>query len=163
MWGKRICKITISVYRRYFCWRLPFYAADSMNGHHVLYLHDNHQKQKQRKEFHESKNRQYYYLQGSFQTGVYSVLNIHNELMQVLLDVGWIPAALMVMAVVKSFMAKQTGLTKRRRLIQRQNIIRQSLHLLLIFRAWKHLKPCVGTSGIQIRRRLIASAPIAGL
>ena len=55
----------------------------------------------------------YYYLQGSFQTGVYSVPNIHNELMQVLLDVGWIPAALMVMAVVKSFMAKQTGLTRR--------------------------------------------------
>lgn len=55
----------------------------------------------------------YYYLQGSFQTGVYSVLHIHNELLQVFLDVGWIPAVLLAAAAVKSFLAKQTGLTRR--------------------------------------------------
>lgn len=55
----------------------------------------------------------YYYLQGSFQTGVYSVLHIHNELLQVLLDVGWISAALLAAAVVKSFLAKQAELTDR--------------------------------------------------
>lgn len=55
----------------------------------------------------------YYYLQGSFQTGVYSVLHIHNELLQVFLDVGWIPAVLLAVAVVKSFLTKQTGLTRR--------------------------------------------------
>lgn len=55
----------------------------------------------------------YYYLQGSFQTGVYSVMNIHNELLQVLLDVGWIPAALFAAAIVKSFIRKKTGMTER--------------------------------------------------
>lgn len=55
----------------------------------------------------------YYYLQGSFQTGVYSVMNIHNEFLQVLLDVGWVPALLTAAAVVKSFMKKETGLTSR--------------------------------------------------
>lgn len=34
----------------------------------------------------------YYYSQGSFQTGVYSVMFVHNELLQLLLDVGWLPA-----------------------------------------------------------------------
>lgn len=55
----------------------------------------------------------YYYLQGSFQTGVYSVMNIHNELLQILLDVGWIPAILLVAAVVKSFIMKSATLTSR--------------------------------------------------
>ena len=55
----------------------------------------------------------YYYLQGSFQTGVYSVMNIHNEFLQVLLDIGWVPAVLIAAAVVKSFMKKETGLTGR--------------------------------------------------
>lgn len=43
----------------------------------------------------------YYYSQGSFQTGVYSVVNVHNELLQLLLDVGWIPTALFVWAVIR--------------------------------------------------------------
>lgn len=45
----------------------------------------------------------YFYLQGSFQTGVYSVLHVHNELLQILLDVGWIPAVLFGAAVVQGF------------------------------------------------------------
>ena len=44
----------------------------------------------------------YFNLQGSFQTGVYSVVNTHNELLQILLDVGWLPSALIVAALVKS-------------------------------------------------------------
>lgn len=55
----------------------------------------------------------YYYTQGSFQTGVYTVLNVHNELLQILLDVGWIPAILFMAAVIKSFFRKTCGLTKR--------------------------------------------------
>lgn len=43
----------------------------------------------------------YYYTQGSFQTGVYSIMNIHNELLQILLDVGWIPAGLFIWAIGK--------------------------------------------------------------
>ena len=46
----------------------------------------------------------YSYLQGSFQTGVYSVQNIHNELFQLLLDVGWVPAGLVVFAVARSLL-----------------------------------------------------------
>lgn len=44
----------------------------------------------------------YFSLQGSFQTGVYTVVNVHNELLQLLLDVGWLPAAGFVFAFVKS-------------------------------------------------------------
>lgn len=39
-------------------------------------------------------------LQGSFQTGVYSVVHIHNDLLQILLDIGWIPAVAAVAVVV---------------------------------------------------------------
>ena len=45
----------------------------------------------------------YAWLQGSFQTGVYSVRHVHNELLQLLLDVGWIPAGLFLWALVQSF------------------------------------------------------------
>ena len=46
----------------------------------------------------------YYSLQGSFQTGVYAVQNIHNELLQLLLDVGWLPTAAMLFALVRSML-----------------------------------------------------------
>lgn len=46
----------------------------------------------------------YYYLQGSFQTGVYSVMNVHNDFLQLLLDVGWIPAILILWAFIRSFL-----------------------------------------------------------
>jgi len=45
----------------------------------------------------------YYFTQGSFQTGVYTVMNIHNELFQILLDVGWIPAILFLYVIVQGF------------------------------------------------------------
>lgn len=47
--------------------------------------------------------RGYSFLQGSFQTGVYTTRYVHNELMQLLLDVGWIPALLLVLAVIQGF------------------------------------------------------------
>ena len=47
----------------------------------------------------------YYWLQGSFQTGVYSVRHVHNELLQLLLDVGWIPTGLFLWALVQAFRA----------------------------------------------------------
>lgn len=55
----------------------------------------------------------YFYLQGSFQTGVYSVQNIHNELLQLLLDVGWVPTGLMLIALVKSLRPGGNGLRER--------------------------------------------------
>ncbi|MBR6835055.1 MAG: O-antigen ligase family protein [Oscillospiraceae bacterium] len=45
----------------------------------------------------------YYYSQGSFQTGVYSVIHIHNDLLQIFLDIGWAPAILAIVMVVKAF------------------------------------------------------------
>lgn len=54
----------------------------------------------------------YFYRQGSFQTGVYSVMHIHNEFLQILLDVGWIPAVLLVIALVSS-LVRQRDLIRR--------------------------------------------------
>ena len=42
-------------------------------------------------------------LQGSFQSGVYSVRYVHNELLQLLLDVGWIPAGFFLWALLRFF------------------------------------------------------------
>ncbi len=44
----------------------------------------------------------WYWRQGSFQTGVYTTLHIHNELLQLLADVGWIPAVLCLWALIRS-------------------------------------------------------------
>ena len=44
----------------------------------------------------------YYFAQGSFQNGVYSVMNIHNDFLQILLDIGWIPAAICAAAFVSA-------------------------------------------------------------
>lgn len=48
----------------------------------------------------------YYFTQHSFQTGVYSVMFVHNELLQMLLDVGWIPSLVFVCAVVENIFSK---------------------------------------------------------
>ena len=45
----------------------------------------------------------YWFLQGSFQNGVYAVRHVHNELFQLLLDVGWLPAAVLLHALGKTF------------------------------------------------------------
>lgn len=45
----------------------------------------------------------YSYLQTSFQTGVYSVDHVHNDLLQILIDVGWIPSAVLCYSVIKRF------------------------------------------------------------
>ncbi len=55
----------------------------------------------------------YYYSQQLFQTGVYSVRYIHNDLLQILLDIGWIPAILVVVAFIKSLFSKKTDLTQK--------------------------------------------------
>lgn len=55
----------------------------------------------------------YYYLQQSIQTGVYSVMFIHNDFLQLLLDVGWIPCLLFVVGIIKSFFRKGNSAGKR--------------------------------------------------
>lgn len=43
----------------------------------------------------------WHFLQGSVQTGVYSTMFVHNEYLQILLDVGWLPFLLTVAAAVR--------------------------------------------------------------
>ena len=52
-------------------------------------------------------------LQGSFQTGVYSVQHVHNELLQLLLDVGWIPTVLFLWALWRSLLSREGGLCRK--------------------------------------------------
>lgn len=59
----------------------------------------------------------YFYTQGTFQTGVYSVRYIHNDFLQILMDIGWIPFLLFTAAVVKTFFKKGASLRKRTLLI----------------------------------------------
>ncbi len=55
----------------------------------------------------------WYYLQQSVQTGLYSVRYVHNDFLQLALDVGWIPALLFIAAAVRAFFRKGAGLQKR--------------------------------------------------
>lgn len=66
----------------------------------------------------------YYFMQQSAQTGFYSVVNVHNELLQMFLDVGVIPAVLMSAAVIRSIISK--GTSARNRLV----LIMMVLHSL---------------------------------
>ncbi len=55
----------------------------------------------------------YYYMQQSIQTGIYSVMFIHNDFLQLMLDVGWIPALLFAGAIIKSVFGGKKPLYKR--------------------------------------------------
>lgn len=55
----------------------------------------------------------YRFAQSEFQTGVYSVMFVHNEALQVLLDVGWIPGILLFAAIIKSFFSRRTTATQK--------------------------------------------------
>ena len=67
----------------------------------------------------------YYYTQGQFQTGVYSVVHIHNDLLQTMLDIGWVPAILGVVMFVKALLKTDF----QRKLI----LIMTGLHILFDF------------------------------
>ena len=67
----------------------------------------------------------YSFTQGSFQTGVYSVQHVHNDLLQFFLDVGWVPTALLVWAVCR-------GLKKGDRL-SRAVIVLIAAHIMFDF------------------------------
>lgn len=57
----------------------------------------------------------YYYIQQSVQTGVYSVMFIHNDFLQIILDIGWLPFLLFAAAITKSLFSK--NITKNDKLI----------------------------------------------
>ncbi|MCM1441391.1 MAG: O-antigen ligase family protein, partial [Roseburia sp.] len=49
----------------------------------------------------------YYYMQNGIQTGVYSVQYVHNDLMQIGLDIGWIPMLSYLAAVISCLISGQ--------------------------------------------------------
>lgn len=51
----------------------------------------------------------YYFVQQEMQTGVYSVVNVHNEFLQIMLDIGIVPAILMYGAILRSMLSKNTS------------------------------------------------------
>ena len=55
----------------------------------------------------------YYYVQSSIQSGVYSVMYIHNDFLQIMLDVGWIPFLMFTAAIIKSIFNKKTDFYKK--------------------------------------------------
>ncbi len=55
----------------------------------------------------------YYFTQQSFQSGVYSVMSVHNDFLQLMLDIGWVPALLFAGAIIKAFFSKEASLRKR--------------------------------------------------
>ena len=55
----------------------------------------------------------YYYIQQSIQSGVYSVMFVHNDFLQLLLDVGWIPALLFAAAMGRAIFGRGRPLYKR--------------------------------------------------
>ena len=52
-------------------------------------------------------------VQGSIQTGVYSVAYVHNELLQLLLDIGWIPALTLTASIILAFFRPGAGVQRR--------------------------------------------------
>lgn len=55
----------------------------------------------------------YHAVQGAYQAGYYDVMYVHNGLLQLFLDVGWIPALLMCWAIIRSFFSREATLTQR--------------------------------------------------
>ena len=55
----------------------------------------------------------YQFAQSAFQTGVYSTRYVHNDFLQLLIDIGWLPTLLLVAAIVKSFFHKGKSLQHR--------------------------------------------------
>lgn len=55
----------------------------------------------------------FHWLQGSFQTGVYSTQHVHNEFLQLLLDVGWIPAGLFLWTLWRSLRSHEGGFCRK--------------------------------------------------
>ena len=58
-------------------------------------------------------NMGYYYIQQSIQTGVYSVKYIHNDLMQILLDIGWIPFAVFLIGIARSIFSRAVSIEQK--------------------------------------------------
>ena len=55
----------------------------------------------------------YYFMHHSFQTGVYSLMFVHSEPLQILLDVGWVPSLIFFIAVAENVFSKSNSPCRR--------------------------------------------------
>lgn len=55
----------------------------------------------------------YYGIEQSIQTGVYSVRYLHNDFLQLFLDIGWLPTLTFIFVTVKTFIKKEIGFKTR--------------------------------------------------
>lgn len=69
----------------------------------------------------------YSYIQTSIQTGVYSTLYVHNEFLQLALDIGIIPMAVFIFAIIKSLVKGNIST------MQKQILLIIFLHILFDF------------------------------
>lgn len=69
----------------------------------------------------------YYFIEPQIQTGIYSIRFIHNDLLQIILDVGILPGFLFIWIIIKSFLSKNINS------LNRQMIIAIILHSMLDF------------------------------
>lgn len=102
----------------------------------------------------------YYFTEGSFQTGVYSVVNIHNELLQFLLDIGWIPTGILAWALIKGIIS---GKTKERLIIiviLLHSMLDFNLQFLSIFFI---LFSVIGISGKNVKENAKKGVLVAGM
>lgn len=59
----------------------------------------------------------YFYAQPSFQTAVYSVRYVHNDFLQMALDIGIIPTVLWIVSLIMSLFSKHTHILQKQLLI----------------------------------------------
>lgn len=55
----------------------------------------------------------FYYAQNAVQTGVYSVRYVHNDLLQWALDIGWLPAALLLALFIRALCNKKRPMIEK--------------------------------------------------
>lgn len=55
----------------------------------------------------------YNYIQTAIQTGVYTVRYIHNDFLQMMLDIGWIPTAVFIVAIFKFLFNRKVSFYKK--------------------------------------------------
>ena len=69
----------------------------------------------------------YSYIQPQIQTGIYQAAYVHNDFLQLILDIGIIPTAVFVIAIVKNLISKEKSL------VFKLILITIALHLLIDF------------------------------
>ena len=107
----------------------------------------------------------YYSLEQSIQSGLYSVRFIHNDFLQLLLDVGWIPTCLFVFAVAKRFFKKGTDFKTRLLIfvITAHSLFDFNLQFIFVFMLYIAILNENSGQQITLKKTAIALVPITAL